>query len=212
MQDFMLPQSMGKVARCIGVESLEVALPWLKFPSAFSSLLLQGQILQRLALWLCGGHTGTRKSLQWWGTIILKVLHVCFYQLRSFLKPLGHFISAHTQQPLTLTLISSALFPLFVKSCLTSLVTWVALSSWKRDFKGWCVDGGGLTQGLAHRARHFPLRSMATLSTPGHYIWAAAERKEEKAVREHLPHMPFPCTHLWMQIVIKKFHFSNKTT
>lgn len=207
----MLIQSMRKVARCIGVGSLDTALSRLKFPSLFSSLLLLGQILLWFTLWLWGVHTATRKSLQWWGAIVLKVSHVCFYQLGSFLKSLHHFVYAHTQWPLTLPIISSALFPLFVKCCLTSLVTWAALSSWKRHFKGWCMDDDEFTEGLVHRARRFPLPFVAAISTPRHYIWAAAERKEEKAVTEQLPHMPFPSTPLWMQIVIKKLHFANKT-
>lgn len=69
-----------------------------------------------------------------------------------------------------------------------------------------------LLEGLAHRAQRFPLPFMATLSMPRHYIWAAAERKEEKAGTAQLPHMLFPFTPLWMQIVIKKLNFSNETT
>lgn len=175
-------------------------------------MLIWGQILLRLTLWLWEGHTATRKSLQWWQTTILKMAYVCSYQLRSFLESLHHFIYMHTQWPLTLPLMSLALFPLFAKFCLTILVTWAALSSWKGRFKRWCIDHDELTEGLAHRAQRFPLPFMAVLSTLRHYIWAAAERKEEKAVTEQLPHMPFRFTTLWTWIVIKKLHFSNKTT
>lgn len=105
---------------------------------------------------------------------------MCSYHLSCFLASLHLFLYAHTKWPLTLALISLALFLLFVQFCLNILVTWAALSSWKRHLKGWCGDE--LTEGLAHRAWLFPLPFITALSTLRHYIWAAAERKEEKAV------------------------------
>lgn len=91
-------------------------------------------------------------------------------QLRSFLESLHHFMYMHTQWPLTLPLMSLALFLLFAKFCLTILVTWAALSIWKGHFKRWCIDGYELTKGLAHRAQRFPLPFKAALSALRHYI------------------------------------------
>lgn len=52
---------------------------------------------------------------------------------------------------MAMDLASLALFPLFVKFCLVILVSWSALSRWKRHFKAGCVDGDELTEGSAHR-------------------------------------------------------------
>lgn len=71
---------------------------------------------------------------------------------------------------MAMDLASLALFPLFVKFCLVILVSWSALSRWKRHFKAGCVDGDELTEGSAHRPWCFPLPFMAMISTPRHYI------------------------------------------